>query len=74
MIIPTRDCWKCFGAVEVEPRGFTEHCPHCGAFDPHGSPPERTREAFDAMEREQAEEYADYLRRCGGVPISRVKP
>jgi predicted YcjX-like family ATPase len=35
---------------------------------------DQQREAFAAMEQEQAEEYADYLRRCGGVPISHVKP
>lgn len=37
-------------------------------------PGERSRKAFEAMEREQREEYADYLRRCGGVPVSNVKP
>lgn len=42
-VVPTRDCWRCFGAVEVEPRGFTEKCPFCNADDPHGSPPEKTK-------------------------------
>lgn len=39
-LVACRDCWNCASAVEVEPRSFTEQCPHCGAFDPHGSPPE----------------------------------
>lgn len=32
------------------------------------------RAAFRIMEREQREEYEDYVRRCGGVPISTIKP
>jgi len=36
--IDCRDCWNCAGAVEMEPRTFTERCPHCNAYDPHGSP------------------------------------
>lgn len=30
--------------------------------------------AFDAMHEESIEDYKDYVRRCGGVPISKVKP
>lgn len=30
--------------------------------------------AFDAMEAEQRAEFEDYKRRCGGVPISNVRP
>ena len=32
------------------------------------------REALAAMKNEQEEDYADYVRRCGGVPISPIKP
>ncbi len=33
-----------------------------------------TRKALIAMEEEQEADYEDYLKRCGGVPISNVKP
>lgn len=32
------------------------------------------RAAFDAMYEEQRAEYDGYVRRCGGVPISNVRP
>lgn len=32
------------------------------------------REAFDAMAEEQKAEFRDYVNRCGGVPISQVRP
>ena len=32
------------------------------------------RAAFMAMEDEQQEEYLDYVKRCGGIPISSVPP
>lgn len=32
------------------------------------------RATFAAMEDEQRAEYEDYVRRCGGVPISKIKP
>lgn len=35
---------------------------------------EATREAFAAMEDEHRAEFEDYTRRCGGVPISPIKP
>ena len=31
------------------------------------------REAFAAMEQEQWDEYQDYVKRCGGVPISKIQ-
>jgi len=31
-------------------------------------------EVFDAMQKESLEEFKDYSNRCGGVPISQVKP
>lgn len=45
---------------------------HDGLIRP--TPPSNTRAAFDAMEGDQRADYEDYLRRCGGVPISKVKP
>lgn len=32
------------------------------------------RAAYEAMKDEQRAEFEDYKRRCGGVPISNVKP
>lgn len=32
----------------------------------------RTREAFRAMEDDQWKEYQEYMRRCGGIPISKI--
>ena len=50
-------------------------------FEPDGTPLVQLRkerdalaECFAEMEREQREEYEDYVKRCGGVPISHVKP
>jgi len=31
------------------------------------------REAFAEMEQEQWDEYQEYVKRCGGVPISKIK-
>ena len=33
----------------------------------------RTGEAFAAMEQEQWEEYQEYVKLCGGIPISKIK-
>lgn len=35
---------------------------------------EAQREAFDAMEDEQKAEFRDYVNRCGGAPVSDVRP
>lgn len=32
------------------------------------------REAFDAMEAEQKAEFRDYVNRCGGTPVSAIRP
>lgn len=45
--------------------------PDCSAAP--GSKATELREAFAAMEQEQWDEYQDYLKRCGGVPISKIK-
>lgn len=50
-LVACRDCWQCFGAVEVEPRAWTEYCPHCGAFDPHSSLPENAEISHDRERR-----------------------
>lgn len=31
------------------------------------------REAFGAMEQEQWDDYQEYVKRCGGVPISKIE-
>lgn len=36
--------------------------------------PIEKRAIFDAMEMEQYRDYQDYVRRCGGTPVSTVKP
>lgn len=40
----------------------------------YGSRPSSTLDAFDAMASEQRADFEDYLRRCGGAPISSVRP
>jgi hypothetical protein len=35
---------------------------------------EQLREVFDAMELEAREEYAEYVKLCGGIPVSKVTP
>lgn len=32
----------------------------------------KLREAMNAMEQEQWDEYQEYVKRCGGVPISKI--
>lgn len=52
-------------------------CPACSSFAaPSGSAlaelARKTSEAFRLMEQEQAADYQDYVRRCGGSPISKI--
>lgn len=53
--------------------------PYPGVFHPtdgvrYLTEADTTREAFDAMAAEQQAEFRDYVNRCGGTPISAVRP
>lgn len=53
--------------------------PYSGVFHPadgvrYLTDADATRAAFDAMADEQKAEFRDYVNRCGGTPISAVRP
>ncbi len=54
---------------------FAGRCLRCGfKVESTASCRCEARAAFEAMCDEQIEDYKEYLRRCGGTPISKILP